>query len=253
MADPKLDSIKDKLKKLIEKEASCREIGNIAEAEAFAAKIQQLLMDYELEIEEVMGHNNKEVVGDELFDTSTLTLRNESNWIMLLYRACAPSAFCRVFTLPQRYSRNSTWGEVIALFGSENHREILHFMVAQLSNKCRNAARKSFSTYTGESKKNTYIRSFLKGCAAGIDAKLKQQQQYEEANRPQVQGIVLNRGLMVTNFIKQWLRDNGMKAKTSTANTVGSSMDGYAEGYKNGRETNINHGVKPTGSPKLLN
>ncbi len=258
MADDKLDAIKEKLKKLIEKEASCRQIGNIAEAESFATKISQLLMDYELEVEEVMGHKNKDNVGDEFYDTSALTLRNESDWIRRIYQACAPSAFCRVLQAPARMNATATFGEFIIIFGSSVHREILHFMVAQLSNKCRGAARSSFSKYQGTDKRNTYIRSFLKGCALGISMKLTEQKEHERQHTPQAYGIVLNRGLMVNNYIAKWMSDRGYKFKKSTVSSAqmrGSSTDGFSQGVDHGKKTDINAGVggAQRSTPKQLN
>lgn len=253
MAD-NLDSIKEKLKKLIAKEASAREIGNIHEAEAFAQHIQKLLMEYELEMDEVKGHNKAEQMGDEMYDTSALTLRNESDWVALLYIACGPSAFCRAMLLPSKYSKNSTFGEMIAIFGAETNRELLHYMVAQLVVKCRNAARISFSKYDGDSKRNTYIRSFLKGCAAGIHEKLREQREHAKTNQPGVYGLVINRDASMMVYLKKWLSDHRFKMGKSGKNTMGSSPDGYAEGFVTGKETEINKGVKGTAfeKPKQL-
>ena len=48
-----MENVIDKLRKIMAHAASAREIGNLAEAEAFAAKAQELLLRHKLDMTEV--------------------------------------------------------------------------------------------------------------------------------------------------------------------------------------------------------
>jgi hypothetical protein len=230
MTDPKIQAIKEKLKKLIAKEASARDIGNQAEADAFASKIQELLLAYELEIEELGGTNEVYQIADEKYDCEGLTRPHESDWVTIMYTACGPAAFCEVLTMTKSLN--------VRIYGNDNNRELLHFMVAQLVVKIRELARKSFKEYHGMDKRNTYFRSFYKGAAHAIHVRLRK----EKESQAQTYGIVLSRGHMVKDYMNKWLEDRGIKLRQIKPKKS-SSYDGYQNGWKAGESVGINKGV----------
>lgn len=238
----KLEQIKDKLRKLIAKEASARDIGNLAEAEAFAAKIQQLMIEYELEMDDLAGGASQRVynVGQERFDTSSLTGSHESNWVAILYCYCGKSSFCKVVLSPMRGEKAPLW---ITIYGDPTNRELLHFMVAQLVVKLKEVARIAFKKYKeyddGQDKRNTYFRGFYRGACVGVRDKLTAELKKEEDARPQVHGLVLNKMAAV----QKYLEDNGIRFGRA-GQTRTSSSSGYQDGYSAGRSVNINKGVK---------
>mgnify|MGYP000684045842 CR=1 FL=1 len=69
------EKILEKLRKLIAHEKSAREIGSMDEAEAFAAKIQQLIDEYNIELSEIGNKPEETRVGSE-----TLVLRTRQSW-----------------------------------------------------------------------------------------------------------------------------------------------------------------------------
>lgn len=236
----KIEAIKDKLRKLIAKEASAREIGNLAEAEAFASKIQELMIDYELEMDDIMGGAHRRIysVGEEVFDTEPLTQRHESNWVAILYCTCGPIAFTKAVYYSEM---NEKVPMKVKIFGDATNREMLHYIVAQLSVKLRALSRKSFADYKkagGTDKRNTYVRSFLKGANIGIRQKLREDKEKAAQANNQVQGLILNKDAS----IQKYLNDHGYRF-TSLSMKLGSSGSGYGAGVSAGRSIDINKGV----------
>lgn len=90
----------DKLRKLIEHEKSARTIGNQAEAEAFAAKIQELLLKHKLEMSDVeyAATEAQEPVLNEFIPFEDLTgiasRYRTQGWVSVLAMAVAEANFC---------------------------------------------------------------------------------------------------------------------------------------------------------------
>ena len=233
--------IKEKLKKLIAKEESARKLGNQAEAEAFAAKIQELLMQYELDINELKAHTAETTtVNQEWFDVSGLTGRNESDWVRHLYGACKRANFCEVI-----FDANSQYH--IYIVGTAMNRELLHFMCAQLVVKLRTLARDSFKKYEGPDKRNTYIRSFLKGACNGIRTKLNLDRYAQQQAHENIAALVIQKDRAVNNFVEQ----NFGRLGTHKPRVPGSA-GGYAEGFERGKNVDIHKGVNRGAGGTLL-
>lgn len=234
-----LDAIKEKLRKLIAKEESARELGNLAEAEAFAAGIQRLLLEYQLELSDLKTDRPEEI-SRELVELKDLLGRNEASWIYDLYRVGAENNFCMVI-YPYRMS-----DPYLFLIGEPTSREFVHYFVHQLVSKLRALARKSWSEYEGPEKRNTFIRGFLAGAVVGIRQRLFTEREKVIRNTPQANALVLTKDLKV----KQWVSQNMTVKKAKPSKT--SSQDGWGKGFEAGNSVTINKGVKGT-NPKLLN
>lgn len=242
--DPKIEAIKEKLKKLIAKEESARKIGNQAEAEAFAAKIQELIMLYEIEVDELMGQSRVFEILNEIFDCSELTKAHEADWVPYMYSACQYATFTKV--------RIFTKSMKVIIFGEEHHKEMLHFMAAQLIVKVRILARESFKAYTGPDKRNTYFRSFYKGAVVGIQRRLRTEQT-NTVNQQQY-GIVLASDKRLDDALSIYMRANRIREGRPTKMNTGSSHDAFSEGVRAGGQVGIHKGVSGNNkSTKLLN
>lgn len=260
----KLEEIKDKLRKLIAKEESAREIGNQAEAEAFASKVQQLLLQYELDLGDIKSQTAETIeVHEERFTVFKksqifteillnpncgyklvdLTVKNESNWIRDLYGVVAQTNFCQILA-------HGKDPYVVILIGTDMNREFVHYMILQLVSKIRNLARKSFSTYEGPDKRNTFIRSFLRGCIEGIRTRLMLDRLAADKNQPQVHALVIQKDRMIKDYLSRTYGDRLGRAR---ANSKLSSRDGFNQGLETGRTINTKTEIRGTGGTKLLN
>ena len=232
MEQEQLTKIKDKLRKLMNHEESARKIGNIDEANVFASKISNLLLEYQIEVHEMESHSlgKAEGVGEERVDTDELATRHESNWVVHLYHQIALNNFCKVIITNKQKG-------TIMLCGEPMNREVVHYIVAQLVNKFRYLAREEFKRYNGLEKRNTYIRGFLRGAAAGVGQKMREERLKNEQAQQQ-QGIVLaQKGKLDT-----WV-DNNYSRLGHTKSRHGKGSDGRSSGVIAGRNVNINKGV----------
>lgn len=249
-----IDSIKEKLRKLIAKEISARELGNLAEAEAFATKIGQLMLTYELEMDDVMKGQGKRVynVEHEIINTDNLVNTHETNWAVRLYQACSASCFCYTSQYVGRHA-DPPGPHWVIIFGDTANRELLQYMVTAIANKLRPISRTYWNAYEGPTKRNTFIRSFFSGAVNAISIKLKAQRAYEEKNREQVAGLILNKMGAVSAYIKDWTGESGATHSKSKPRNP-SSYEGYRAGYKAGENMNLNKGVPGSNkNTELLN
>lgn len=258
----KLEEIKDKLRKLIAKEESARELGNQAEAEAFASKVQQLLLQYELDLGDIKSQTAETIeIKEERFTVYNksklvlyiisnpsagykiidLTVKNESNWIRDLYGIVALTNFCKILA-------HAKDPYVVILIGTDMNREFVHYMVLQLVSKMRNLARKSYSTYKGTDKRNTFIRSFLRGCNEGISTRLMLDRLAADRDKPQVHALIVQKDRMVNDYLS---KTYGNKLGKGRANSKLSSQDGFNRGMETGRTINAKTEIR-TGGTKLL-
>jgi hypothetical protein len=221
-----IDEIKAKIAKMMAKEESARELGNQEEAESFAAKIQELLLSYELSIDDILRKEADSVtVLQEQLDTGPLTNRHESNWVVYLYNACAKTNFCKVIIVG---GSGSTWIKVV---GTKMNIEFLHFMVHQLIPKIRTLSRKSFADYVGPEKRNTFVRGWLKGCCNGIQTKLALQRRLEADTNAQVYGLVIQKDRAVNDFVERTFGRLGVSKGKAI-----KGRDGYVQGKVYGQE-----------------
>lgn len=244
-----LEEIKEKLRKLIAKEESARELGNQAEAEAFAQKIQAMLLEYELSLDEFKTKQGNVVddVNKEKVELKDLLGSHEGNWIYKLYSACSPTNFCFCIH-PYKYEY-----EYLILIGTAMNREFVHYMVNQLISKLRELARRSFREYEGPDKRNTYIRSFLVGAVKGIGERLIAEREKAKANSEQIYGLVIAKDAALQTFMETQYPPGSLGSKKQR---VPQSAEGFVQGLLHGRSVSINKGVgtnRGYGGTKLLN
>lgn len=97
------------LGKLISHEKSARSIGSVEEAEAFAAKVQELMFRHKLsmtDVEFAQSENDEPVLTEDL-DMEELTGRDfttRQTWISILLSAVARANFCRAIIFGGGYS-----------------------------------------------------------------------------------------------------------------------------------------------------
>ena len=133
MSETNLEKIKDNLRKLMNHEESAREIGNEDEANAFAAKIASLMLNYEIEVHEMSEHKlgTLDDIGRENMNLNDITRRHESHWVVNLYHGIAKYNFCEV-VLTGKITKLQ-----IILIGEHMNREFTHYIVNQLLSKFR--------------------------------------------------------------------------------------------------------------------
>ena len=141
MTEPR---IVEKLRKLVEHERSARGIGNLEEAETFAAKIQELLVRHKLEMSDVEYRAEeedepvlKEFIPAEEWTGVSSTLRLK-NWIGILVATVAKANFCQAVRS----------GKGIYLVGRQSDREASKLMFQYLYEIAVEVAPREAQAYT---------------------------------------------------------------------------------------------------------
>jgi len=232
-----------KIKKLQKLQINAKEINSLGEANNAAEKIQHLLMQYNLSLEEVDREDETTgPLGPEVqrVDYSSTYKKAEGTWIGYLAHYIAVNNLCEVVLgggYPAYY-----------VIGSQENRETVIFIVDQLVAKFRQLEQQSWSNYHGPVKRNKYRRDFLKGASLGIYNKLSEQRRKMEQESSQVEALVLAN------------KDKLEKAKKDYFNHLGKSRtrklqnnSAFQDGLSKGRSTDIHSGLGSRGSRGQLN
>lgn len=243
-ASRSIDEIKGLVAKLLAKEESARELGNQAEAETFADKVQQLMLMYELSMDDVRKKEVETIeVITEDYDTGEMTGRHESNWVVSLYNACSYTNFCKILVVGGGASTK------IKIIGARMNIDFLHYMIMTLVPKIRELSRKTYADKKGvvTEKRNTFIRGFLKGCAHGIQTKLSLQRHLEKTTQQQVAALVIQKERKLDDYIST----NFPRLRSSSTRSL-SGKGGYAAGMATGKDMDLSIKSRGTGGTKLL-
>jgi hypothetical protein len=182
-----MENVIDKLRKIMAHAASAREIGNLAEAEAFAAKAQELLLRHKLDMTEVefAAEEAAEPVMSDVFSaTETLDLpikRTHDNWIGILMLACAKANFCKI--LKMRHSNT------FSVVGRATDRQAATELFTYLSKACIEMAPNEADRNCIINQRRSYISSFKLGFASAIYHRIVHKQMELKAGA-QEQGLI---------------------------------------------------------------
>jgi hypothetical protein len=244
------EALIDKIRKLLEKSESAKSLGSQAEAEAFAMKAQQLMFDYQIEAEEVRkASGGKFKMKQAIINFEALTNRHESDWVDKLIRSLARGNLCLAVGLsygaPSVYDNPSDWREGdIWIGGQPENIEMTQYMLDQLLSRARIMAKESFKKYSGDEKRNTYIRGFLRGFALGIGEKLMANLSlYQEDTTNPAAIMIVNNNQAVQLYTKSKF-PNLSYARSSSLKGRG----GLEEGKAVGRSTTLHRGISSSGT-----
>jgi hypothetical protein len=244
VTDPR---IVEKLRKLVEHERSARGIGNLEEATAFAAKVQDLLLRHKLEMSDVEYRAEeedepvlKEFIPAEEWTRVSHTLRLQS-WIGILVATVAKANFCEAVRS----------GKGIYLVGRQSDREASKLLFKYLYEIALEVAPLEAQAYmrthrflrdallsrqSGAVLKRTFQSGWKLGYASALHKRL-------EANRGQLLAGAAAQGLIRIDQLERSLEE-AIKLhfpslrKSGEVSTKGVS--GYRAGQKYGSEVGIN-------------
>jgi len=207
-----------------------------AEAESAAAKVQELLFKYNLEMAEVNSHvpEDERTVGQEEFQTGEG--KNEGTWIQQLYWMVSKYNFCFALILSHPRKKSETKMGVVGRPGSV---QAVQYLVEWLIPEARNLAKQSFREYEGWEKKGKFTRGFLSGFVIGIGGKLYEEWQAQQSRDENCKALVVTSGKEVKEYVLNRYPFVGRARRSSS-----SSQDGHTAGVEAGRSTQIRRGIK---------
>lgn len=243
--------ILEKLKKLLELQRSAQAVGSLEEAANAAMKIQGILLKYNLEMADIELHEGKKksaIVRESL--TNVMTKKNESDWIIKLYGTVARFNFGLMISSTRTDFVTGNRFTYVNLVGTKENIEVIGFISSQLEFQVRNLENISWKNNRKESsKRNSYRRAYFEGAILGIQYKLEEAQKLAMAQSNNITTLVIDH----TQRINDELPNLFNNLKYSNAQQK-MKKDAYAtiNGYKDGKNVNINPGVGSAQSQKHL-
>jgi len=250
------DSIKAKLQKLLKLQEGALRVGNTHEAENAAAKIQKILLDYNLEMSEI----GQEIPDNPMMHESEDCFRYRSiggRWEICLLNYIAYWNFCKVF--------KTVWNEKTRkgmIFGRKENVTVVIWLWKMLSERFVEIGKIDWKTYSAQHesvKFDTFMRNFLMGCADGIWAKFQAE---DDARKDAAMddAKIKNFDEKVTSLVKSHLADieqyreqNGFTSTTARKAPKGTLNDAHWQGYQFGKNTQIYRGVTDNGNATFSN
>lgn len=232
------ESIIARLNKLIAHEKSARSIGSTEEAEVFAAKIQDLMFKYKLEMTDVefAAQEINEPVEAEVVEEAALTGETrkliKTGWIGVLTEAVTRANFCRA--VGQR------GGNGITLIGKASDRAAAKAMMQYLYDACVEAApiHTQKHCFGGSGDKRSFTLAFKMGFACAIAARLK-------AQKAQLAAGAGEQGLIRIDQLERQVTAK-MKETFPSLRKERASMPASHSGFQTGKAYGAAIGVIPT-------
>lgn len=252
-----LDKVMRKLAKLKKLYEGAKAINSQGEAEAAASAINRLLTEYNLTMDEVGSAEEKEANAVMHEEVSGFTYKSiGGNWEQRLTYVICKWNFCRCYTYGSSYKR-------VIIVGERQNIETVKWLVDMLKERFVAFSKDRYKEYlnnlSGWEKpmsKDKFQRSYLLGCAQGLDTKLKEEHEKEKKEEQElaarINALVVRKDAAVVKYVEQqW-----GKVKAGTARRENYD-EARAAGYKDGRNTNINKpiagGRNAAASVKMLN
>ncbi len=223
-----MSRILEKLKKLISHERSARAIGSMDEAEAFAAKIQQLVGEYNLSLDEIEIESEQSSVEADLADIRTKRLQA---WQRMFISRLAEFNGCRIVAIRQG----------TAIIGAKTDRAIVVEFYNYFEGLAQEFSQKSLSIYrkTGEYKRKrkkqkasiNFRESYCFGFVCAIIYRIEAEHAAKLRNASNSQALIYIGNKLVDS--DQWINDN-MNTSERKSKKRKTRDDAFMQGYEDG-------------------
>ena len=255
-----INSILSKLKKLQRLYEGAKAINSEAEAANTAAKIQNLLTQYNLLMADL------DAVADNEQATNVVEEKLGDSWSrkcggfwdqFLLYGICKYN-FCYAIVSQRRECRVNRNGKEVCemrqkyvVIGEPHNIEVVKWLFDVLAGQLYRLALKRYEEYrnddsqalmrlfTGEKRmhRGTFLRSYLTGAAKGVQDRLKEERDRELQAQVQVNALVLRTDQKLNDYVAENYKD----LRSSRPGHIGSSH-AMAMGLEDGHKVNITRG-----------
>lgn len=214
-----LNSVMRKIQKLKKLYEGAKKINSENEAQLAFSMMQKLLTQYNLTMSEV-GDAETENKNEVMHETmSGYTYKSIGGWWeqRLTYVICKWN-FCRCYTVGSGYKR-------LIIVGRKENVEMVNWLRDMLMERYVAFSKDRYKEYlkTLEAwdkpmSKDKFQRSYLVGCAVGLDAKLQEEHEREKKEEvelaAQINALVVRNDAALTEYVeKMWKVKNGGKHK----------------------------------------
>ena len=246
----KIQKVISQLRKLQKFYESAKEVGTEGEVNAAAAAIQRLLTEYNLTMEQIGDEPEKNPIIDEKisgYDNRT----HGGDWIHKLTSALCKYNFCRCYY----FGRGN---KTLLIVGEKQNIETVKWLRSMLMDRFIELGKKRYKAYTinydmnvgcyngtEPQRRNPWLRRYLLGCAAGLEAKLKDERKLMENEQnnasnndissSSVTALVLKKDTAIVEYINKAYTMGKPRQQKQLSWTNASMI-----GYKDGRNVELN-------------
>lgn len=237
------DKILEKLRKLMNLKESAKELGNDGEANAAAAGITRLLMEYNLSENDIP---EQEKIDNPVISKEIPFKAEMSNgaWYSCLVSVVCKHNMCRdliVSTNNNGRMRRSQF-EII---GRKKNVEVVLYLISFLSHQFVSIGKRGYAQYKHDciwqhniypQSLTVYLKSFLYGCSVGLNKKLEEEKLNLSAET-NITALILTTESEIDDFLKG--------EKIGTARKSNSSIDVLCaqKGVEVGKSIEISKGI----------
>lgn len=231
-----MDKIMSKIKKLKSQYEGALKIGSENEAAVAAALMNKLLLQYNLSIEEVelkaeaaSNPINHEIVSGYEYKSIGGEWENRLTSVICKYN------LCKSYTYGGSYKR-------LLIVGRKENLELVKWMLAMLKERYVAFSKEAYKRYKDSDEylytrygKDRFQRSYLLGCAEGLDAKLCEEREREKMQDEnfgtQVTALVVQTDAALKDYVSMQFGKTGYR-KGGHTNAACARREGYQEGKR---------------------
>lgn len=230
-----MDKIMSKIKKLKAMYEGAKKIGSEAEAATAAALLNKLLLQYNLSMDEIdMSERPVDPVGHEVisgFEYKSIG----GEWENRLTNVLCKHNLCHSYVYGSSYKR-------LLIVGRRENMELVKWMLAMLKERYVAFSKTAYKAYK-ESREYVYTRyskdrfqrSYLLGCAEGLDEKLtaerEREKKQDEKFATQVNALVVQSDGALKAYVAEQFGETGHRTGGRT-NAYSARQAGREEGRR---------------------
>jgi len=238
------EAIIARIKKLLRHAESAAKLGSQAEAETFSNKVNELLLEYNLEMAQVQSSPDEDKFATWTYAESISFADNQSGnrWKKALVYALCEYNFCS--------STINAYTKTFRVYGQMQNVDTVIWMYNYLSVGLLRLAQEKHMALTPTQKatynRYAYLKDFLLGAVAGLEQKLEaQRKSHQQANA--LTGLMIVNKDALNEFVKKAVPDLKQARKPKIV-MVGH---GYTSGVKAGMEFQVGGALgSPNYAPK---
>ncbi len=230
-----MGKIMSKIKKLKAMYEGAKKIGSEAEAATAAALLNKLLLQYNLSMEEIdLSDKPQDPIGHEVISGFEYTSIG-GEWENRLTLVLCKHNLCHCYVYGKSYKR-------LLIVGRQENKELVKWMLAMLKERYVSFSKDAYKAYKESDEyrytrysKDRFQRSYLLGCAEGLDAKLTEERKREEKAdarfATQINALVVQSDGALKAYVAEQFGKTGHRACGRT-NAPSARAQGYAEGKR---------------------
>lgn len=236
--EAKRNAIISRIKKLMRHAESAKQLGSLEEAETFSAKVEELMIEYNIELSQVKLEENEGEFDKWMYSEKLSYKDNQAGqrWRLHLVEVLCNHNFCNYVW--------SSYSKTFEVYGRMENVDTVVWMYNFLSIGLLRLAQEAHVSRDWESKliygerRYAFLKDWLVGATVGINNKLTKQKE-QSVHSEEIGGLVLYN----KEALKKFLKIDNPKVKTvkSKRITVGPA---YSDGIEAGENYSINPPLK---------